>query len=145
MKDELETEVNKKIEEMHQDDIVEDDDYDDDTYLKQDTPLNKSYDIMKEDTIKTDKINEIMEQEDKIRFQEKFTVRQDEYSQKELDNLDIIEDIDKSREMKNNLIHSDRFLEEIIDDEVQKPDFEKALQQNEKHRDDSEVEEDYEF
>jgi len=35
---------------------------------------------MKEDTIKTDKINEIMEQEDKIRFQEKFTVRQDEYS-----------------------------------------------------------------
>jgi len=34
MKDELETEVNKKIEEMHQDDIVEDDDYDDDTYLK---------------------------------------------------------------------------------------------------------------
>lgn len=70
MKDELENEVNKKISEMH---ASEDEDYEDDIIQDdEDTPANKSDDLMKEDTIKTDKINEIMEEEDKLRDQDKF-------------------------------------------------------------------------
>ena len=69
MKDELETEVNRKIEKMHSQQIEDDDDYEDDDYAKDE---NKSFEILKEDTIKTDKINEIMEEEDKLKDKEKF-------------------------------------------------------------------------
>ena len=94
MKDELETEVNRKIEKMHSQQIEEDDDYEDEMTYQQDE--NKSFEILKEDTIKTDKINEIMEEEDKLREQDKFILEQNEY-ERDLDNVDIVEDLDKSR------------------------------------------------
>ena len=94
MKDELETEVNRKIEKMHSQQIEETDDYEDEmTYQREGTPpANKSFEILKEDTIKTDKINEIMEEEDKLREQDNYILEQNEY-EKDLDNVDIVEDI----------------------------------------------------
>ena len=71
----------------------EDDDYEDDIG----SPADQSMEMLKEDTIKTDKINEIMEEEDKLREQEKFILQQDEFQVKDLDDVDIIDDIDRSR------------------------------------------------